>query len=95
MTVGYRLLHRLGPTVKFLREHLEKSGCHVGDGFIKAVECDKKISGGYVRGEGVCTVSCVSSLRSDCVQCFMLFGIRLEGDLKAKNRYISYWKLAL
>lgn len=39
--------------MKFLREHLEKAGCVVGDNFIKAVHCDKLISGGYVRGEGV------------------------------------------
>lgn len=39
--------------VKFLMEHLEKSGCGIGDKFIKAVHCDKQISGGYVRGEGV------------------------------------------
>ncbi|XP_043709000.1 mitochondrial inner membrane protease atp23-like [Telopea speciosissima] len=41
------------PTVKFLKEHLEKTGCILGDKFIKAVHCDKQISGGYVRGEGV------------------------------------------
>nr|POE57717.1 mitochondrial inner membrane protease atp23 [Quercus suber] len=40
------------PIVKFLREHLEKSGCVLGDKFIKAVHCNKQISGGYVRGEG-------------------------------------------
>lgn len=39
--------------VKFLLEHLEKSGCAVGDGFIKAVHCEKKIAGGYTRGGGV------------------------------------------
>lgn len=45
----------LDPTVKFLIEHLENAGCFVEKKFIKAVECDKKISGGYVRGEGVYT----------------------------------------
>lgn len=39
--------------VKFLKEHLEKSGCRIGDNFVKAVHCDMKISGGYVRGQGV------------------------------------------
>lgn len=43
--------------MKFLKENLEKAGCLIGDRFIKAVECDKKISGGYVRGEGVCIIS--------------------------------------
>ena len=41
--------------VKFLKDHLEKSGCAIGDNFIKAVHCDMKISGGYVRGAGVLT----------------------------------------
>lgn len=41
------------PMVKFLREHLEKFGCSIGENFIKSVQCDELISGGYVRGEGV------------------------------------------
>lgn len=32
---------------------MEKAGCGFGDKFIKAVHCDKKIAGGYVRGAGV------------------------------------------
>lgn len=44
------------PMVKFLMENLQKSGCVVGDRFIKAVNCDKQIAGGYVRGEGVTTI---------------------------------------
>lgn len=40
--------------MKFLREHLEKAGCLVGDNFIKAVKCDNiAIAGGYTQGEGV------------------------------------------
>ncbi|KAJ0111421.1 hypothetical protein Patl1_02891 [Pistacia atlantica] len=41
------------PTVKFLKEHLEKAGCAVGDNFIKAVHCHEQISGGFVRGTGI------------------------------------------
>uniref|UniRef100_M1AUF2 Mitochondrial inner membrane protease ATP23 n=1 Tax=Solanum tuberosum TaxID=4113 RepID=M1AUF2_SOLTU len=41
------------PMVKFLKEHLEKSGCRIGDNFIKAIHCDQKISGGYARGRGI------------------------------------------
>ncbi|XP_021899727.1 uncharacterized protein LOC110816022 [Carica papaya] len=41
------------PMVKFLKEQMEKAGCVVGENFIKAVHCDKQISGGYVRGQGV------------------------------------------
>lgn len=43
----------LAPMVKFLRENLEKSGCAIGDKFIKAIYCNTKVSGGYARGEGV------------------------------------------
>lgn len=39
--------------VKFLLEHMEKSGCTIGDRFIRAVHCNKQIAGGYVRGGGV------------------------------------------
>eukprot|EP00261_Vitis_vinifera_P038983 XP_019080226.1 PREDICTED: mitochondrial inner membrane protease ATP23 isoform X3 [Vitis vinifera] len=41
------------PMVKFLRENLEKSGCAIGDKFIKAIYCNTKVSGGYARGEGI------------------------------------------
>lgn len=39
--------------VKFLKENLEKSGCSVGDKFIRAIHCNKVVSGGYARDEGV------------------------------------------
>ena len=39
--------------VRFLRENLEKAGCGVSENFFKAVNCDKRIAGGYVRGKGV------------------------------------------
>lgn len=35
------------PMVKFLRENLEISACSNGDKFIKAMNCDKKINGGF------------------------------------------------
>ncbi|XP_065879303.1 mitochondrial inner membrane protease ATP23-like isoform X2 [Euphorbia lathyris] len=49
------------PMVKFLRKHLEKAGCGVGDNFIKAYDCDRNITGGYVPGEGI--VVCHNHLR--------------------------------
>ncbi|KAL5572227.1 hypothetical protein UlMin_021824 [Ulmus minor] len=49
--------HLRTPMVKFLLEHLEKSGCEIGDSFIKAVNCTKKIAGGYARGEGILVCS--------------------------------------
>lgn len=39
--------------VKFLKEHMEKAGCKLADNFVKAVNCDQQMSGGYLRGEGV------------------------------------------
>ncbi|KAL5573141.1 hypothetical protein UlMin_022738 [Ulmus minor] len=45
------------PMVKFLLEHLEKSGCGIGDGFIKAVNCTKKIAGGYASDKGILVCS--------------------------------------
>lgn len=53
------------PTVKFLREHLEKAGCSVNRNFFKAIECDKQIGGGYLREEGF-AVSCYYHLRREC-----------------------------
>ncbi|KAK9272772.1 hypothetical protein L1049_003149 [Liquidambar formosana] len=53
-TGGFSSAVKGAPTVKFLREHLAKSGCVVRDNFIKAVHCDKRISGVYVRGKGEC-----------------------------------------
>ena len=41
------------PTVRFLREHLEKAGCPVRDNFFKAVNCNQLHSGGYIPGEGI------------------------------------------
>ncbi|WCJ26250.1 Mitochondrial inner membrane protease atp23 [Euphorbia peplus] len=48
------------PMVKFLREHLQKAGCGVGDDFFKVVKCDSKIGGGYVPGEGI--IVCANQL---------------------------------
>ncbi|KAK5820470.1 hypothetical protein PVK06_025517 [Gossypium arboreum] len=36
------------PMVKFLMEHMEKTGCKVGDNFIKAGICNRKIGGQYI-----------------------------------------------
>ncbi|KAG5521840.1 hypothetical protein RHGRI_034164 [Rhododendron griersonianum] len=48
---------RKAPMVKFLKEHLEKAGCGFEEKFINAVHCDKEISGGYTRGEGIMVCS--------------------------------------
>ncbi|XP_057857121.1 mitochondrial inner membrane protease ATP23 isoform X1 [Cryptomeria japonica] len=41
------------PTVKFLIEHLAKSGCSVGRDFFKAEKCGQSVSGGYQPGHGI------------------------------------------
>ncbi|KAI4331351.1 hypothetical protein MLD38_029544 [Melastoma candidum] len=50
------------PTVKFLRERLAKAGCSVGPDMIRAVTCDKQITGGYVPGKGI--IVCSNNMRS-------------------------------
>ncbi|KAL2320200.1 hypothetical protein Fmac_029169 [Flemingia macrophylla] len=53
----------LSPQVKFLREHLEKAGCAVGDNFIRAVKCDGTgFAGGYTKGQGI--VVCCNQMES-------------------------------
>lgn len=41
--------------VKFMKEQMEKAGCSIGDNFIKAINCDEKLTatGGYATGDGV------------------------------------------
>lgn len=34
-------------------EQMEKSGCRVGDNFVKAVVCTGPVAGGYTKGRGV------------------------------------------
>ncbi|XP_022775514.1 mitochondrial inner membrane protease ATP23-like [Durio zibethinus] len=43
--------------VKFLKEHMEKAGCKLGDNFIKAVHCDRRMGGHFLRGEGIMVCS--------------------------------------
>ncbi|XP_047982489.1 mitochondrial inner membrane protease ATP23-like isoform X2 [Salvia hispanica] len=41
------------PTVKFLMEKLEESGCGIEKNFIKATHCVEDCSGGFTRGSGI------------------------------------------
>ncbi|KAK0601305.1 hypothetical protein LWI29_023003 [Acer saccharum] len=68
------------PMVKFLKEHLEKSGCAIGDNFFKAVHCHKKISGGYVRGGGI--MVCSNHMN---IQVVIHELIHAYGDCRAAN----------
>ncbi|XP_068664905.1 mitochondrial inner membrane protease ATP23 [Aristolochia californica] len=73
------------PTVRFLREHLEKAGCIFGKKFIKPVNCDKQISGGYVRGEGILVCSNHMNLQDDVDQVLIHELIHAYDDCRAKN----------
>jgi hypothetical protein len=39
-------------------EQMEKSGCRVGDNFVKAVVCTGPVAGGYTKGRGVKPFPC-------------------------------------
>ncbi|KAL6209555.1 hypothetical protein ACLB2K_020495 [Fragaria x ananassa] len=73
------------PMVKFLLEHLDKSGCAVGDGFIKAVHCDKEFGGGYTRGEGVIVCSNHMNMQDDVNQVVIHELIHVFDDCRAAN----------
>ncbi|KAH7577269.1 hypothetical protein ACOSP7_001888 [Xanthoceras sorbifolium] len=73
------------PMVKFLKEHLEKSGCAVGDNFIKAVECDQKISGGYVRGNGIMVCSNQMNIQDEVNQVVIHELIHAYDECRAAN----------
>ncbi|KAH7846951.1 hypothetical protein Vadar_020059 [Vaccinium darrowii] len=73
------------PMVKFLREHLEKSGCSIRDNFIKAIHCDQKISGGYFRGEGIMVCSNHMTLQDEVNQVVIHELIHAYDDCRAAN----------
>ncbi|XP_061979917.1 mitochondrial inner membrane protease ATP23-like [Populus nigra] len=73
------------PMVKFLREHMEKAGCGVGENFLKAVNCDKKIAGGYVRGEGIMVCSNHMNTQDDVNQVVIHELIHAYDDCRAAN----------
>ncbi|KGN51337.1 mitochondrial inner membrane protease ATP23 [Cucumis sativus] len=73
------------PMVKFLMEHLEKSGCGIGDRFIKAVHCEKQISGGYVRGEGIMVCSNHMNIQDEVNQVVIHELIHAFDDCRAAN----------
>ncbi|ESR59912.1 hypothetical protein CICLE_v10016815mg [Citrus x clementina] len=73
------------PTVKFLRQHLEKAGCGFGDKFIKAVHCNKKIAGGYVRGEGILVCSNHMNIQDEVNQVIIHELIHAYDECRAAN----------
>ncbi|KAL4581560.1 hypothetical protein LXL04_006083 [Taraxacum kok-saghyz] len=73
------------PSVKFLREHLEKSGCKIASNFIKAVNCDQQMSGGYVRGEGIVVCSNYMNIQDEVNQVVIHELIHAFDDCRAAN----------
>ncbi|KAJ7974704.1 Mitochondrial inner membrane protease ATP23 [Quillaja saponaria] len=73
------------PMVKFLREHLEKAGCPVGDNFVKAVNCDKEMGGGYLRGEGIMVCSNHLSIQDEVNQVVIHELIHAFDECRAAN----------
>ncbi|KAK3218170.1 hypothetical protein Dsin_012140 [Dipteronia sinensis] len=71
--------------VKFLKGHLEKSGCAIGDNFFKAVHCDKKISGCYVRGGGIMVCSNHMNIQDEVSQVVIHELTHAYGDCRAAN----------
>ncbi|XP_076931619.1 mitochondrial inner membrane protease ATP23-like [Bidens hawaiensis] len=73
------------PTVKFLREHLEKSGCKIAPNFIKVVNCKQRIAGGYVRGKGIVVCSNHLTIQDEVTQVVIYELIKAYDDCRAAN----------
>ncbi|KAK4386919.1 Mitochondrial inner membrane protease ATP23 [Sesamum angolense] len=73
------------PMVKFLKEHLEKSGCSIGSNFIKAVNCEEATAGGYVAGGGIVVCSNHLQLQDEVTQVVIHELIHAYDDCRAAN----------
>ncbi|KAL3723036.1 hypothetical protein ACJRO7_035253 [Eucalyptus globulus] len=73
------------PMVRFLKEQLEKAGCSLGDNFIKAVNCDGQVSGGYMPGLGIVVCSNHMELQDDVNQVVIHELIHAYDECRAAN----------
>ncbi|PIA30966.1 hypothetical protein AQUCO_05300060v1 [Aquilegia coerulea] len=73
------------PTVKFLREHMDKAGCHVGDNFFKAIKCDDIKGGGYSPREGVLVCSNRMTIQNEVDQVIIHELIHAYDQCRAAN----------
>ncbi|KAH6802851.1 Ku70-binding family protein [Perilla frutescens var. frutescens] len=73
------------PKVRFLIEHLEKSGCRIGSNFIKANNCSEKVAGGFTRGFGIVVCSNHVQLQDDVEQVVIHELIHAYDDCRAAN----------
>ncbi|KAL3625259.1 Mitochondrial inner membrane protease atp23 [Castilleja foliolosa] len=71
--------------VRFLREHLEKSGCGIGSNFIKAVKCKGATAGGYVKGEGIVVCSNHLQIQDEVTQVVIHELIHAYDECRAAN----------
>lgn len=73
------------PTVRFLKEKLEKSGCRMGSDFIKAINCDAEAAGGFARGVGIVVCSNHVQLQDEVQQVVIHELIHAYDDCRAAN----------
>ncbi|CAM8910329.1 unnamed protein product [Rhodiola kirilowii] len=73
------------PMVKFLMEHLTKSGCPISENFIQAVHCDQEISGGFRPGEGIIICSNHMNIQDEVNQVVIHELIHAYDECRAKN----------
>ncbi|CAL0332989.1 unnamed protein product [Lupinus luteus] len=73
------------PMVRFLREQMEKAGCGVGDNFIKAVNCEQRLAGGFMRGEGIVVCSNNIEMQDEVDQVLIHELIHAFDDCRAAN----------
>ncbi|KAL1211495.1 Mitochondrial inner membrane protease ATP23 [Cardamine amara subsp. amara] len=81
------MIHRSfrNPIVKFLMEQMDKSGCRVGDNFIKAVVCTGPVAGGYTKGRGITVCSNYLTIQDEVNQVVIHELIHAYDECRAKN----------
>ncbi|XP_058734929.1 mitochondrial inner membrane protease ATP23-like [Vicia villosa] len=82
-----RMIHKSlkSPIVKFLREHLDKSGCPVQDNFFKAIHCDKLQASGYIPGEGIAVCGNRTQMQDEVTQAITHELIHAFDDCRGAN----------
>ncbi|KAL1812255.1 hypothetical protein ACET3Z_022320 [Daucus carota] len=73
------------PMVKFLREQMGKTGCNIGDNFIKAVACENSVAGGYISGEGIVVCSNRLTMQDEVNQVVIHELIHAYDDCRSAN----------
>ncbi|GFP94525.1 mitochondrial inner membrane protease atp23 [Phtheirospermum japonicum] len=73
------------PMVRFLREHLEKSGCGIGSDFIKAVHCKGATAGGYDQVQGIVVCSNHLKIQDEVTQVVIHGLIHAYDECRAAN----------